>query len=74
MFGFLGSLVSGIANVLNVVVTKLVPGLIKIVGAALEKLSTALESFFKELGLIESEDHVEENLNEAASVAHVHEN
>ena len=60
MFGFLGSLVSGIANVLNVVVTKLVPGLIKIVGAALEKLSTALESFFKELGLIESEDHVEE--------------
>ena len=59
MFG-LGSLFSGIANVLSVVVTKLVPGLIKIVGAALEKLSTALENFFKELGLIEPNDNVEE--------------
>ena len=59
MFG-LGSLFSGIASVLSVVVTKLVPGLIKIVGAALEKLSTALESFFKELGLIEPTDNVEE--------------
>lgn len=59
MFG-LGSLFSGIASVLSVVVTKLVPSLIKIVGTSLEKLSTVLENFFKELGLIEPNDNIEE--------------
>ena len=59
MFG-LGSLFSGIASVLSVVVTKLMPTIIKIVGVQLEKFGRALEAFFKELGLIEPEDNVEE--------------
>ncbi|MBR0289047.1 MAG: hypothetical protein IJQ82_08720 [Selenomonadaceae bacterium] len=59
MFG-LGSLFSGIASVLSVVVTKLVPTIIKIIGVQLEKFGRALEEFFKELGLIEQEDKVEE--------------
>lgn len=59
MFG-LGSLFSGIANVLSVVVTKLVPAIIKIIGVQLEKFGRALENFFKELGLIEPQDNVEE--------------
>ena len=59
MFG-LGSLFSGIASVLSVVVTKLVPSLIKVIGVELEKFGRALEGFFKELGLIESQDNVEE--------------
>lgn len=58
MIGF-GALFSGIASVLSVV-SKMVPALIKIVGVALEKFSTALENFFKELGLIEPNDNVEE--------------
>ena len=59
MFG-LGSLFSGIANVLRVVVTKLEPAIIKIIGVQLEKFGRALENFFKELGLIEPQDNVEE--------------
>lgn len=59
MFG-LGSLFSGIANVLSVVVTKLVPAIIKIVGVQLEKFGQALEEFFKGLGLIEQDDKLEE--------------
>lgn len=56
----LGSLFSGIASVLSVVVTKLVPAIIKIVGVQLEKFGRALEEFFKELGLIERDDKLEE--------------
>ena len=56
----LGALFSGIASVLSVVVTKLVPALIKIVGVQLEKLGQALEEFFKSLGLIEQDDKLEE--------------
>ena len=56
----LGALFSGIASVLSVVVTKLVPALIKIVGVQLEKLGHALEEFFKGLGLIEQDDKLEE--------------
>ena len=59
MFG-LGSLFSGIASVLRVVVTKLVPAIVKIIGVQLEKFGRALEEFFKGLGLIEQEDNVEE--------------
>ena len=59
MFG-LGSLFSGIASVLSVVVTKLAPAILKIIGVQLEKFGRALENFFKELGLIEPEDNVEE--------------
>ena len=54
------ALFSGIAKVLSVVVTKLVPALIKIVGVQLEKFSRALEEFFKGLGLIEPEENIEE--------------
>lgn len=57
---FLVGLFSSISSVLSVVVGKLVPALIKIIGVQLEKLSHAFEEFFKELGLIEPEDKVEE--------------
>lgn len=59
MFG-LSSFFSGITSVLSIVSTKLMPLLIKVVGVSLEKFSSALENFFKELGLIEPEDHVAE--------------
>ena len=59
MFG-LGSLFSGISSVLSIVVTKLMPSIIKIVSVQLEKFGRALEEFFKALGLIEQEDKLEE--------------
>lgn len=57
---FFGSLFSGISNVLSVVVGTLVPAIAKIVGVQLEKFSRAMEAFFKELGLIEQNENVEE--------------
>ena len=57
---FFGSLFSGISNVLSVVVGTLVPAIVKIVGVQLEKFSRAMEAFFKELGLIEQNENVEE--------------
>lgn len=60
MFGvILSSLGSVLSSALSVV-SKLVPALIKIVGVALEKFSGALEAFFKELGLIEPEENMED--------------
>lgn len=57
---FFGGLFSGIGNVLSVVVGKLLPAIVKIVGVQLEKFSRAMEAFFKELGLIEPEEKMEE--------------
>lgn len=58
MFG-LGVIFSGLSSVLGVV-AKLMPTILKIVGTQLEKLAGAFEAFFKELGLIEQEEKVEE--------------
>ena len=60
IFGGIASAISGaLSSVLSVVKT-LLPTILKIVGPALEKLGKAFESFFKELGLIEKGDKVEE--------------
>lgn len=58
MFGFLGVIVSGLSSALSVV-AKLVPAIVKIVGNALEKLSTELETFFKGLNLLEPNETME---------------
>ena len=55
----LGVLFSGIQAVLSVV-AQLVPSIIKIVGAKLETFAKALEAFFKALGLIETNEQVEQ--------------
>ena len=55
----LGVIVSGISSVLSVVKT-LIPVIGKIIGPQLEKLGKAFEAFFKELGLIEKDEKVEE--------------
>ena len=55
----LGAIFSGLSSVLSVVKT-LVPTIVKIIGPQLEKLGKAFEAFFKELGLIEKDETVEE--------------
>ncbi len=55
-----GAIFSGISSVLSVVSNVFTPILTKILGPALEKLGRAFEAFFKELGLIEPEEKVEE--------------
>ncbi|MBR3747647.1 MAG: hypothetical protein IKP64_00020 [Selenomonadaceae bacterium] len=59
MFGFLGAVISGLSSALSVVGT-LVPKIVGIVGAALQKLSTALEVFFKVLGLLAKDETMED--------------
>ena len=55
----LGVFFEGLTSVLSVV-AKLLPSIIKIVGAKLETFAKALEAFFKALGLIETDEQVEE--------------
>ena len=55
-----GAIFSGISNVLSVVANTFAPVLSKILGPALERLGRAFEAFFKELGLIEPEEKVED--------------
>ena len=60
ILGGIASAISGaLGSVLSVVKT-LVPAIIKIVGPVLEKLGKAFEAFFKELGLIEKNENIEE--------------
>ena len=55
-----GAIFSGISNVLSVVANTFAPLLSKILGPTLEKLGRAFEAFFRELGLIEPEEKVDE--------------
>ena len=60
ILGGIASAISGaLSSVLSVVKT-LVPAITKIVGPMLEKLANAFEAFFKVLGLIEKDEHIEE--------------
>lgn len=56
-----GGIISGITMGINAIATilaKVIPAVVKAVGVNLEKLGSALEGFFKALGLILPEDNV----------------